>query len=716
MLDRSAPMPGDAVAQARDIRAAAADLAAARGPVPTLTNGEKHDLVPPVTSFHKGLPHDAMGRPDPVAWEDFKGALARPGGGGAHAPFDVALGPVDASQAHRPAGHAEAPGAVTEFAGKVRGARPHVRNWESPLGGHQADLEGPSPAGLAMAPVPRLGGSELCAELGELYAMAVLRDTHFADFERPATPARGGVTVGEVTAELAALSWFMPDATVHDGGTAQEARRRAARGGPLDGTTLFRGSTAGARVGPYLSQFMLIGTPARGTSAPAKDARLTMQSGIAPSGGLTDGAEDGYITFGAQRIDQRINAAREKLDHLTDWPLWLDAQNGADLRGLDAFERDLTPRFVGRPRDLATFVHFDELYQAYFNACLLMFVGGVPFDFGFPSGRAHPTRGSFATFGGPHVLSLMTEVASRALKAVRFQKFQHHLRGRPEQLAAMLTLEANGHGAALGNGAAGLKSMHDELKRVMPKTLAAIHAINTEANDARAADPSMQPRVHCVPEGSPDITAHNLLLPMAFPEGSPMHACYGAGHATVAGACVTILKAFFETSDNHVALAAKGTGRPLTVEEARGDAWWTPATMDRIGGLGAAFRAAPDRLSLEETGIAPADLTIAGELDKLAANVAIGRNMGGVHFYADYYDSVRMGERLAVAILQEQALTYTDPMSMRLTSFDGDRVIVHGDGAGVARVEVRPDGAADWEDYLGEWWTRHAGAAFAPVA
>ena len=38
----------------------------------------------------------------------------------------------------------------------------------------------------------------------------------------------------------------------------------------------------------------------------------------------------------------------------------------------------------------------------------------------------------------------------------------------------------------------------------------------------------------------------SYLLPMAFPEGSPMHPSYGAGHATVAGACVTILKAFFD--------------------------------------------------------------------------------------------------------------------------------------------------------------------------
>src|SRR5206468_317619 len=34
----------------------------------------------------------------------------------------------------------------------------------------------------------------------------------------------------------------------------------------------------------------------------------------------------------------------------------------------------------------------------------------------------------------------------------------------------------------------------------------------------------------------------SVLLPMAFPEGSPTHPSYTAGHATVAGACVTILQ------------------------------------------------------------------------------------------------------------------------------------------------------------------------------
>ncbi len=42
----------------------------------------------------------------------------------------------------------------------------------------------------------------------------------------------------------------------------------------------------------------------------------------------------------------------------------------------------------------------------------------------------------------------------------------------------------------------------------------------------------------------PKIRSIPKELPMAFQEGSPMHPSYGAGHATVAGACVTILKAY----------------------------------------------------------------------------------------------------------------------------------------------------------------------------
>src|SRR5947209_17448391 len=40
----------------------------------------------------------------------------------------------------------------------------------------------------------------------------------------------------------------------------------------------------------------------------------------------------------------------------------------------------------------------------------------------------------------------------------------------------------------------------------------------------------------------------SYLLPQAFPEGSPTHPCYPTGHGTVAGACITALKFFFDGS------------------------------------------------------------------------------------------------------------------------------------------------------------------------
>jgi hypothetical protein len=105
---------------------------------------------------------------------------------------------------------------------------------------------------------------------------------------------------------------------------------------------------------------------------------------------------------------------------------------------------------------------------------------------------------------------------------------------------------------------------------------------------------------------------------MAFPEGSPMHPSYGAGHATVAGACVTTLKAFFDTSQEI-------------------DTVFVPRDMGRK------LKHIP----------CPQPLTLEGELNKLAANVSIGRNMAGGHYYTDYSESLKMGEQIAIGVSPE---------------------------------------------------------------
>ena len=125
-----------------------------------------------------------------------------------------------------------------------------------------------------------------------------------------------------------------------------------------------------------------------------------------------------------------------------------------------------------------------------------------------------------------------------------------------------------------------------------------------------------------------------------------MHPSYGAGHATVAGACVTILKAFFDHK------------HPVTL-----------AGHDKC-----AFVPTDDGLCLNVENIENGRLTVEGELNKLASNISIGRDWAGVHYFTDYIESLRMGEQVALGILEEHKLTYAETFSMTVPLFDGSTI------------------------------------------
>jgi hypothetical protein len=133
------------------------------------------------------------------------------------------------------------------------------------------------------------------------------------------------------------------------------------------------------------------------------------------------------------------------------------------------------------------------------------------------------------------------------------------------------------------------------------------------------------------------------LLPQAFPEGSPTHPAYGAGHATVAGACVTVLKAWFDESfviPNPLQANAAGTGLVPYV------------------------------------GVDAGRIMVGGELNKVAANISLGRNAAGVHWRSDYTESIKLGEQIAIGILQEQKLTFNEHHRLSLTRFDGTAITI----------------------------------------
>ncbi len=134
------------------------------------------------------------------------------------------------------------------------------------------------------------------------------------------------------------------------------------------------------------------------------------------------------------------------------------------------------------------------------------------------------------------------------------------------------------------------------------------------------------------------------LLPAAFPEGNPQHPSYPEAHGAIAGACVTALKAYFNE--------AFVLSNPVVASE-------------------------DGQSLLPYTGADAGQITVGGELNKLADNVALGRDMGGVHWRSDAEQSLLLGEAVAISILRDQRPTYNEPFDgFTFTKFDGTTITV----------------------------------------
>ena len=111
----------------------------------------------------------------------------------------------------------------------------------------------------------------------------------------------------------------------------------------------------------------------------------------------------------------------------------------------------------------------------------------------------------------PGAAATIGEMATRALKGAWFHKWIVNLRMRPEEYGALV--QANRTGT-----------------NPFPQAAGALHS--------DVLNSTVLPIIHS--------TYGSYLMPQAYPEGSPTHPCYPTGHGTVAGACITMLKFFFD--------------------------------------------------------------------------------------------------------------------------------------------------------------------------
>ena len=72
-----------------------------------------------------------------------------------------------------------------------------------------------------------------------------------------------------------------------------------------------------------------------------------------------------------------------------------------------------------------------------------------------------------------------------------------------------------------------------------------------------------------------------------------------------------------------------------------------------------------------------APLTVGGELNKLASNIAMGRDAGGVHYRSDGIEGVKLGEAIAISILHDTATLYNEVFQgFSFTKYDGTPVTI----------------------------------------
>lgn len=285
--------------------------------------------------------------------------------------------------------------------------------------------------------------------------------------------------------------------------------------------------------------------------------------------------------------------------------------------------KDNTLRYMYNGRQLGSTVHIDLVFQHFYEAAAVLLNRTAPVANVVVGDQINvgPKEGNF--LGGPVLTTTMiAEVSRHALRAAWVQKWRKHLRLRPEAMAGRVVAEE------AGNLPVG--TVHEDLFN-LPTPMSSVVQKVKDFN----ADPML---------GNGDNAA---FLPLQYAEGSPTHPAYPAGHATIAGACATILK-IMVSDGNWVST----TG--LAEIQARADGLETVPYDD-----------------INDAGMT----TIHGEIDKLAHNVALGRDFAGVHYRSD--SELALGEKVAIQYYKDQKALFNEEVdTVEFVGFAGQTITV----------------------------------------
>lgn len=227
-------------------------------------------------------------------------------------------------------------------------------------------------------------------------------------------------------------------------------------------------------------------------------------------------------------------------------------------------------RYILTGRDLATYVHRDFPCMFYNNAVAILQSYKIKTAYVNELGK----YSGFLNYGVPDIMKILDVVSSEALRMTWYQKWVVHRALRPEEAGKLFQTETNKH-------------FH-------PKLYENIGFIETQINPTNEL---------------------KKMITSVYPEGCPNHPSYPAGHAAIAGACITILKAFYDDVEMTECVVPNADGSQLVPYDGK--------------------------------------LMLHQELDKLATNIAYGRCWAGIHYSVDAEEGIKFGEKIAIRVLTE---------------------------------------------------------------
>lgn len=358
--------------------------------------------------------------------------------------------------------------------------------------------------------------------------------------------------------------------------------------GPLDPSTqtvtpqvLFRMDAPGCLDGPYVSQVLT----------------------------------RGFVYDGMTFAEMKMTTPLPGEDFVTDYGEWINCMNGFPA-GNPGFSGAFDPvtRWIRSLRDVGQLAGQDVIYTSHLRAILIL--RGLFFEANPYTGS--PAQSPFSNYGLADLITRLSEVC-QAERHTWFYKWFVHRNLRPEAYGGVV------HRVLVDGADYPIHSDLFDVSTVLPL----VFDYNLARNAARGLGSN---------NGS-------YLLPQMFRQGAPTHPTYPAGHAITAGACVTVLKAFYDENVN-----------------------WPGPRKIRADGSG---------FDPYVVGVDGPPLTLGGEFNKLAMNLTHGRDVSGVHFRSDGLEGLRQGEELAIRVLREARKGYPEPPSgWTLTKFDGTQVAI----------------------------------------